>query len=55
MLNDSEAKVTGLLTKIDRLEQKLSDAERNVFDRTAECRRLKQKNADIEVRKKKDI
>ena len=50
MLTDSEAKVTGLQGKIDKLQQKVADVEKTVADKSAECRRLSQKNTDIEVR-----
>jgi len=55
MLTDTEAKVNGLLSKVDRLEQKLRESEKNLGDRTAECRRLNKKIAEVESAQKKQI
>ena len=50
MLEDTEAKVTGLSAKIEQLQQKLVLAEKNYTEKSADCRRLNQKVADIEVK-----
>ena len=50
MLEDTEAKVTGLSAKIEQLQQKLVLAEKNYAEKSADCRRLNQKVADIEVK-----
>lgn len=55
MLEDTEAKVTGLSAKIEQLQQKLVLAEKNYAEKSADCRRLNQKVADIESGHKRQL